>query len=164
MTGGTTSPDKYKAMAPGGRAFLKAAEFSEPPEWISAEYPLIGTTGRSPYQFHTRTKTGRSRKLRAAAPSVWVELSAADAAGLNVAEGDQVRVESARGSMVGPARIGTGRDGVVFVPFHFGYFDSSGRAPDGQPTAANEFTLTEWDPVSKQPLFKVAAVRVTKED
>ncbi|MEU0090627.1 nitrate reductase [Kribbella sp. NPDC006257] len=163
MTGGSTTPDKYKAKAPGGRAFLKAARFSEPPEWASVEYPLIATTGRSVYQFHTRTKTGRSRKLRAAAPSVWVELSVADAARLNVAEGDQVRVESARGSMVGPARIGNGRDGVVFVPFHFGYFDSTGQAPDGQPTAANEFTLTEWDPVSKQPLFKLAAVRVTKE-
>ncbi|MDX6262235.1 MAG: hypothetical protein QOH84_3923 [Kribbellaceae bacterium] len=163
MTGGSTSPDKYKAMAPGGRAFLKGAEFREPPEWISQEYPLIGTTGRSPYHFHTRTKTGRSRELRAAAPSVWVELSRADAARLNVADGDKVRVASARGSMVGAARIGDGRDGVVFVPFHFGYFDSTGRAPDGEPTAANEFTLTEWDPVSKQPLFKVAAVRVTKE-
>jgi len=28
--------------------------------------------------------------------------------------------------------------------------------------AANELTITEWDPVSKQPLFKVGAVRVTK--
>ncbi len=89
-----------------------------------------------------------------------MELSRADAARLNVAEGDKVRVESACGSMVGPARIGDGRDGVVFVPFHYGYFDT---APGGEPTAANEFTLTEWDPVSKQPLFKVAAVRVTKE-
>jgi hypothetical protein len=48
------------------------------------------------------------------------------------------------------------------VPFHYGYWDTTGRAPEGHPTAANEFTLTEWDPVSKQPLFKVAAVRVRK--
>jgi ferredoxin-nitrate reductase len=125
---------------------------------------LIGTTGRSPYHFHTSTKTGRSRRLNEAAPSVWVELSHADADRLGVAEGDLVRVESARGAMTGTARIGGGRDGVVFVPFHYGYWDTTGREPDGQPTAANEFTLTEWDPVSKQPLFKLAAVRVTKED
>ncbi|GAB2609478.1 molybdopterin oxidoreductase family protein [Kribbella endophytica] len=118
--------------------------------------PLIATTGRSTYQFHTRTKTGRSRRLRDAAPSVWVELSKADANELGVAEGDEVRVESARGSMVGPARIGEGRDGVVFVPFHYG--------SAVEPTAANEFTLTEWDPVSKQPTFKWSAVRVSKED
>ena len=28
--------------------------------------------------------------------------------------------------------------------------------------AANELTITDWDPVSKQPLFKVAAVRAEK--
>ncbi len=35
---------------------------------------------------------------------------------------------------------------------------------DGQQhtTAANELTITEWDPVSKQPIFKNAAVRVEK--
>jgi len=164
LTGGSTSPDKYKASSPGGRAFLKAAEYSEPGEWISADYPLLGTSGRSPYHFHTRTKTGRSRRLNEAAPEVWVEVAEADAARLGVADGDLVRVESARGAVKGKARIGSGREGVVFVPFHYGYWDRAGQAPDGQPTAANEFTLTEWDPVSKQPLFKVSAVRVSKEE
>jgi anaerobic selenocysteine-containing dehydrogenase len=157
-TGGSTTPEKYKAKQPAGRAFLKGAAFEQPPEWISAGYPLIATTGRSPYHFHARTKTGRSPELRRAAPSVWVELSAADAADLGVAEGNQVRVESARGWMEGPAQIGQVRPSVVFVPFHFGSWD----APDDRRTAANEFTLTEWDPVSKQPLYKVAAVRVRK--
>ncbi|MET9066465.1 molybdopterin oxidoreductase family protein [Streptosporangium sandarakinum] len=32
----------------------------------------------------------------------------------------------------------------------------------GAPRAANELTVTSWDPVSKQPIYKVAAVRVTK--
>jgi anaerobic selenocysteine-containing dehydrogenase len=61
--------------------------------------------------------------------------------------------------MEGAARIGGARPGVVFVPFHFGYWDATEDAP---PSAANEFTLTEWDPVSKQPIYKVAAVRVRK--
>jgi predicted molibdopterin-dependent oxidoreductase YjgC len=52
---------------------------------------------------------------------------------------------------------------VVFAPFHYGYFDEErGDAPDGHARAANELTITEWDPASKQPLFKVGAVRVTK--
>jgi predicted molibdopterin-dependent oxidoreductase YjgC len=54
------------------------------------------------------------------------------------------------------------RDGTVFAPFHYGYWDSGRSGPDGHPTAANELTMTEWDPVSKQPLFKNAAVRVEK--
>jgi len=54
-------------------------------------------------------------------------------------------------------------EGVVFAPFHYGYFDEpGGDSPDDRPRAANELTITEWDPVSKQPLFKVGAVRVTK--
>ncbi|NJP51902.1 hypothetical protein HCJ93_17980 [Streptomyces sp. SBST2-5] len=56
------------------------------------------------------------------------------------------------------------RDGVVFVPFHYGYWDTPAghRPPDGSPgRAANESTITDWDPLSKQPLFKTAAARIT---
>ena len=34
--------------------------------------------------------------------------------------------------------------------------------PDGRPRAANELTMTIWDPVSKQPQLKTAAVKVEK--
>jgi hypothetical protein len=34
--------------------------------------------------------------------------------------------------------------------------------PDGAGRAANELTITAWDPVSKQPLFKTAACRVSR--
>jgi predicted molibdopterin-dependent oxidoreductase YjgC len=121
------------------------------------------TSGRTVYHFHTRTKTARARQLQRAAPEPWVELSAGDATRLGVVEGDLVRVESPRGAVEAPARVGRGRDGVVFVPFHYGYWDTpAGRAPDGHPRAANELTMTEWDPVSKQPLHKIAAARVTR--
>ena len=74
-----------------------------------------------------------------------------------------VRVESPRGRMEAKARISGIREGVVFAPFHYGYFDGEGGdAPDGHARAANELTITEWDPVSKQPLFKIGAVKVTK--
>jgi hypothetical protein len=52
---------------------------------------------------------------------------------------------------------------VVFLPFHYGYWDEEAdREPNGHARAANELTITAWDPVSKQPLFKSAAVRVEK--
>jgi ferredoxin-nitrate reductase len=124
-------------------------------------YPLLLTTGRVVYHFHTRTKTARAPELQAAAPDVWAELHADDAAAAGVGEGDLVEIESRRGRVFAPVRIGTVRRGVVFVPFHYGYFDRD--APDGfdRPRAANELTETVWDPVSKQPMFKVAAVRVS---
>jgi hypothetical protein len=63
---------------------------------------------------------------------------------------------------VAPARLGGVRRGVVFAPFHYGYWDDGRAAPDGRPRAANELTITAWDPVSKQPMYKVAAVRVRR--
>lgn len=159
LTGGLVSPEQYKAMRPDGRALLKAAEYVASPEVPDEDFPFVCTTGRTVYHFHTRTKTGRSPRLRRAAPEPWVELSAHDAAMLGIGEGDLVRVESPRGRVEAPARIGRGRDGVVFLPFHYGYWDSGSQR---HTRAANELTLTEWDPVSKQPLYKVSAVRVTK--
>jgi anaerobic selenocysteine-containing dehydrogenase len=74
-----------------------------------------------------------------------------------------VRVTSPRGVVEAKARISGIRLGVVFIPFHYGYWDSAeGDEPNGRPRAANELTITAWDPVSKQPIFKTAAVRVER--
>jgi anaerobic selenocysteine-containing dehydrogenase len=158
LTGAENTEMEHKAIAPAGRAFLLAAEYQPPHEGPGEEYPFSYTTGRTIYHFHTRTKTARAPQLQGAAPEVWVELSPADAESLGVGEGDVVRVESPRGKLEAKARISGIKEGVVFAPFHYGYFDE----PDGQPRAANELTITEWDPASKQPLYKVGAVKVTK--
>jgi len=149
--GPSRAPKEYRARQPGGRAFLRAADYQPAPEVPDDDYPLLLTTGRSLYHFHTRTKTGRAPELQRAAPEAWAELSAADAAQLGVEDGDRVRVESRRGAVVVAARVTGIAPGTVFVPFHYA------------PQAANELTLTAWDPVSKQPLYKTAAVRVARE-
>jgi predicted molibdopterin-dependent oxidoreductase YjgC len=94
---------------------------------------------------------------------VWVEISVADAEAEGIEEGDMLRVDTERGTIEGRARITEIRPGVLFVPFHYGDWDLvSGRNAEG-PTgrAANELTRTQWDPVSKQPMFKLAAARVS---
>lgn len=116
------------------------------------------------YHFHTRTKTGRSPELTLAAPEVWLEVAAEDAEERGIAEGDLVEVVSRRGRIVAPARISEIRRGTVFAPFHYGYWDAPPGAEQRHPTAANELTISEWDPVSKQPVFKSAAVQVTRYD
>jgi anaerobic selenocysteine-containing dehydrogenase len=151
-TGAEHTADEYKAKQPAGRAFLHALAYEPAPEVTSREYPLLLTTGRTVYHFHTRTKTSRAPQLNDAAPDVWVEVSARDADGLGIGEGDLVQITSPRGSIQARARVSGVREGVVFVPFHYGH------------AAANELTMSSWDPVSKQPLFKVAAVRVSKVD
>jgi anaerobic selenocysteine-containing dehydrogenase len=158
LTGAESTEMEHRALASAGRAFLKAADYTPPHEEPREEYPFSYNTGRTIYHFHTRTKTARAPQLQNAAPGAWIEINPSDAEKLGVWEGDVVRVESPRGSLEAKARISAIREGVVFAPFHYGYFDE----PNGRPRAANELTITEWDPASKQPLFKVAAVRVTK--
>ena len=159
-TGVTFTEVEFKAVGAAGRAVLKAAPYVPPTEEPSDEYPFLLNTGRTVYHFHTRTKTGRAPELVEAAPDVWVELSEADAARLGVGEGDVVRIESPRGRVDAPVRLTGVREGVVFVPFHYGYWDRDGR--NGHDRAANELTITLWDPVSKQPIYKSAAVRVER--
>jgi anaerobic selenocysteine-containing dehydrogenase len=162
-TGASLSEADFKALRADGRAILKAADWTFPHEWARDEYPFALTTGRTVFHFHTRTKTGRTPELQAAAPDAWVELSAADAERLNVVDGDLQRVASPRGFVEAPARVGRLREGVVFIPFHYGYWDvGNDAAPDGRPRAANELTMTIWDPVSKQPQLKTGAVKVEK--
>jgi ferredoxin-nitrate reductase len=163
LTGATLSETEYRAKEPRGRAFLHAADYVPSPEVTSEEYPMTLTTGRTIYHFHTRTKTARAPELQAAAPEAWAEVNAGDAKSLGLEDGQPVRIRSRRGSIEVPLRIRGNRPGMVFVPFHYGYWDRGEEGPGNGPgRAANELTLTSWDPVSKQPLFKLAAVRVEK--
>jgi anaerobic selenocysteine-containing dehydrogenase len=82
-----------------------------------------------------------------------------DVVQLYAAEGDLVDVVSPRGRIRACLRVSSVRLGTVFVPFHYGYWDTTGIGPaEGElGRAANDLTITGWDPVSKQPLFKTCA-------
>ncbi|MGY1717666.1 molybdopterin oxidoreductase family protein [Blastococcus sp. SYSU DS0552] len=165
VTGAPVEATEYKALNPTGKAVLKAAEYVAPHEVPGQDFPFQLITGRTLYHFHTRTKTGRAPQLQAAAPDVWVEMSASDATDRGWTEGDVLEVTTPRGLVRARLRISGIRPGVLFLPFHYGYWDTpDGAAPkkerDGR--AANELTLTDWDPVSKQPIFKTAAATVRR--
>ncbi|MFM9632324.1 molybdopterin oxidoreductase family protein [Streptomyces galilaeus] len=160
VTGAADDVAEYRSRNPDGKAVIKAAGYLPPHEIPTEEYPFQLATGRTLYHFHTRTKTARAPQLDAAAPDVWVEASVSDAALLDLGEGDLVEVSTPRGALRGRLRVTGIRPGLLFVPFHYGYWDTkAGHGPDGNtpPRAANETTVTDWDPVSKQPLFKTAA-------
>lgn len=75
-----------------------------------------------------------------------------------------MEVRTARGALQGRLRVTDLRAGVIFVPFHYGYWGTpAGAGPDMTTPgrAANETTITDWDPASKQPLFKTAAAALT---
>ncbi|OZG28907.1 nitrate reductase [Williamsia sp. 1138] len=161
VTGAPVEPTDYRALNPDAKAIVKAAHYVRPHEVPDADHPLVLTTGRTLFHFHTRTKTARAPQLQDAAPQPWVEVSAADAARYDISEGDLVEVFTPRSSIRVHVRVSGIRPGVVFVPFHYGYWDT-GNPHAQHERAANELTLTDWDPASKQPLFKTAAAGIRK--
>jgi Molydopterin dinucleotide binding domain len=66
-------------------------------------------------------------------------------------------VGTRRGRVKVLAQVGDVLPGHLFMPFHYGTWDDPSRRG-----AANELTLTGWDPVSKQPHFKFAAAWLRK--
>ncbi|PKS10757.1 hypothetical protein jhhlp_002514 [Lomentospora prolificans] len=156
-TGAPYSKLEYESMNPNGRAILKTCHYIEPREEPDEEYPLRLSTGRNVYQFHTRTKTGRT-DLQKASSEPEARISAADAKKYGVTDGENVVIRSRRGAVEMKVRIARTKEGQVFIPFHYGYFDCK----DGRARAANELTIGYWDPVSKQPTFKAGAIKIEK--
>ena len=141
---------------PNGRARLAPTPHSRPSDPIDAKFPLVLTTGRVAQQWHTMTRTGKSRSLLAAEPEPFIELHPADAAAAGVADGERVRVRSRRGDAVLLARLtGSVPAGTAFAPFHWGALHLEPGA-----TPVNAVTARAVDPVSLQPELKACAVRV----
>ena len=136
-TGAPLTKEQYKTLNPAGRAILRRANYRPSLEEASEEYPLHLSTGRNALHFHTRTKTGRSKRLQEADPEPWVQVSTEDAEALELSEGEMVLVKSRRGEVELPVRIGNISQNHIFIPFHFGYWD----AKDDRSRAANELTI-----------------------
>jgi len=135
-----------------GRAKLFCVQSELPPEEPDSEYPFLLNTGRTVEHWHTRTKTGKIPILEKNAPDAWIEINPRDAKRLGIANREPVSVKSRRGKIdrvrarvteiVGP--------GQVFIPFHF------------VETCANNLTLDDACPISREPNFKQCAVRIEK--
>ena len=120
-------------------------------EMPDEDYPLILTTGRSLYHFHTGTMTRKVSGLNIIEPEGVVEMSPQDASQLSIAQGDKVKVSSRRGEVITKAKVTEALPpGVVFMTFHFAE------------SAANILTNPKLDPVSKIPELKVCAVKMEK--
>lgn len=136
-TGAPFTKSQYEGMNPAGKAILKACHYCPPLETTNSDFPLHLSTGRNVYHFHTRTKTGRSKRLQQAYPEPTVTVSVSDAKALRLTDGEMVVIRSRRGAVEMPVSIGDISEGNVFIPFHFGTFDMK----DTRARAANELTV-----------------------
>lgn len=155
FSGRPLSHDEFVKKEANGRAILHATRYLPPTEQPNKDYPMWLTTGRLVWHWHTRTKTARAPHLQMAAPHGYVEIHEEDAKAMSIVQGEVVRIQSPRGWIEVPARIGKAvQKGLVFVPFHYGSWEGN--------QAANELTTDFTDPLSKQPTFKQAACRIEK--
>jgi assimilatory nitrate reductase catalytic subunit len=137
-----------------GKAKLWSIEWNAPPEIPSAEFPFWLNTGRTVEHWHTRTKTGQIPLLNRLSPEAWVEMNARDAKRLKFQQGDHVRVVSKRGSIekIVLRVTETVAPGQIFIPFHYAEAN------------ANNLTISDCDPISREPNYKQAAVQVEKSE
>lgn len=133
-----------------GRGKFHPVIAKDPAEQTDEEYPLILTTGRTLYHYHTGTQTRRSKPLDWREPGGYVEINAADAAEVQLKDNQAVVVKSRRGEVRTRARISEDvPPGTIFLAFHWR------EAPANMLT--QDFAL---DPVAKIPEYKVCAVRI----
>ncbi|WP_411845979.1 nitrate reductase [Roseibacillus persicicus] len=114
------------------------------------DFPFILLTGRgTSSQWHTQTRTGKSKILRKLYPEeCYLEIHPDDAKRLGIADRQTVTIASRRASITALAYYApTVQPGQVFLPMHY---------PE-----VNQLTHASFDPHSRQPSYKYCAVKVS---
>ena len=147
---GTQFLHKDGKFARGKGLFFRTqyVPLAEPPD---KEYPLILSTGRRLWHYHTATQTRNSRGINEIFPEELLEISPIDAEKLGIKTGDLVKATSRRGQIKVTAWV-TERSaiGICWCSFHF--FEACG----------NTLTIDRFDPVTETAEYKACAIKVEK--
>jgi assimilatory nitrate reductase catalytic subunit len=139
---------------PDGKARFNVAEYRDPVDDASADYPIYLTTGRVVSQFLSGTQTRRIGPLVEQYPEPRLELHPRLAEKLGVADGDWTTCETRRGAITLRAMVVTTiRPDTVFIPYHW-----------AGPKSVNRLTVAAQDPISKIPQYKVCGCRVLRAE
>ena len=134
-----------------GKGHFHAVSFKEPAELPDNEYPLILSTGRMLWHYHTGTMSRRSATLNARVPEGYVEVSPQDSVDMGIIDGEKVKVKSRRGEIIIKTKVTVRvKKGLIFIPFHF------------EEAPANILTINAVDPIAKIPEYKVCAAKIEK--
>ena len=121
---------------------------AEPPD---EAYPLVLSTGRRLWHYHSGTQTRNSVGLETLFPEELMEISPVDAAALSIRTGDKIKASSRRGEITLTAWV-TDRSapGVCWCSFHF--WEACG----------NVLTIDAFDDVTETAEYKACAIRIEK--
>ncbi len=134
-----------------GLGVFSPVDWIPPAETPDESYPLLLSTGRRLYHYHTRTQTGRSKGINDLLGEETADISPEDASALGIKDGEMVKVESRRGEVVVKANV-TNRvpAGMVWMAFHF------------REGCANWLTNPVYDPITLTAEYKACAIRIAK--
>ncbi len=136
---------------PDNRAVVFLRPYIPSPEKTTNEYSLYLTTGRVVEQWHTGTMTDRVPELSATSGRGRFILNPQDAFEANIVSGDKIELSSRYGKVQGFADISENESpGTVFASFYDSKF------------LINLMVSDHYDPVSKEPEYKVTAVSLKK--
>jgi assimilatory nitrate reductase catalytic subunit len=139
---------------PDGKARFNVADYRQPIDDASPDYPLFLTTGRVVSQFLSGTQTRRIGPLIDQYPEPRIELHPRLAEKLGITDGDWATCETRRGAITLRAQVVTTiRPDTIFIPYHWAGEKS-----------ANRLTVAAQDPISKIPQYKVCGCRLRKAD
>jgi len=121
-----------------------------PKEELSDSFPLRLTTGRALDSYNTGVQSGGFNSPIRYGDAL--DMNPVDAAALNIADGETVKVSSPRGSVEMAVRYQVDiPEGLTFTTFHF-----------PELVDVNVMTSDAWDKRSGTAEFKAAAIRVEK--
>jgi assimilatory nitrate reductase catalytic subunit len=126
--------------------FENSREAAETPD---EEYPFYLLTGRgTSSQWHTQTRTAKSKVLTKLYPeTAYAEINISDAQRLKIEHNKWITVASRRGEITVRAFVTSlMKPGQVFIPMHY--------------KITNQLTYPAFDPYSRQPAYKMAAVKL----
>jgi len=134
-----------------GLGQFSPVDWTPPAEQPDDQYPLVLSTGRRLYHYHTRTQTGRCIGLNDLLGEETADISIEDAKSMGIKDGEKIRLASRRGAVVVKARVTHEvQPGLVWMAFHF------------RENCANWLTNPAFDPVTLTAEYKACAVRIEK--
>jgi formate dehydrogenase major subunit len=148
---GTKFLHSEKFTKPNGLGKLYPLSYKASVELPDSEYPLLLTTDRSLYHYHTSTMTRRVEGLEILDGEEFLKVNSEDAKQMGIKDGEHVTVRSRRGNVKVKIQIThIVPKGIASLTFHF------------HETPTNELTICALDPVAKIPETKVCAIKVEK--
>jgi len=143
-------------FTPSGKAQFINVDLNLPKLQPNSDYPLILNSGRLRDQWHTMTRTGKSKTLAKHTGEPFVTVHPTDATRYGIESDDLVQVKSEFGEVTVPAKVEESvQAGNVFSPIHWTQMTANTA------NVSNCFS-SDVDPLSGQPESKFVPVTINK--